>query len=241
MNKERSLKRMINAAFLIAISIVLTRMLSITTPFFRIGFGSVPIMIAGIVLGPKYGFAVGAIADLVGFMMNPMGSFMPGFTLTSAMTGAIPGWIWGMTEQREDRGFSKILWIMIGIFCIGLVASIFRVGSLHWEGNQLFAGGVAISFVYMLAAAGIGLVLVAAAYFQNQRGNKNSSMGRLFLVVVLTNLICSMGLNTLWLSLLLGKGFLVLLPARVIVNLITIPVHTIILYHLSRTFSYFDR
>jgi ECF transporter S component (folate family) len=241
MNKERSLKRMINAAFLIAISIVLTRLLSITTPFFRIGFGSIPIMIAGIVLGPKYGFAVGGIADIVGFMMNPMGSFMPGFTLTAAMTGAIPGWIWSMTEQRKERGFSKTLWIIVGIFCAGLVASIFRVGSLRWEGNQLFVGEISISFVYILCAAGIGVVLVAATYFQNQRGNRNGSIGRLFMVVILTNLVCSMGLNTLWLSILLGKGFLVLLPARIVVNLITIPVHTIVLYHLSRTFSYFDR
>jgi ECF transporter S component (folate family) len=241
MNSERSLKRMINAAFLIAISIVLTRLLSITTPFFRIGFGSIPIMIAGIVLGPKYGFVVGGVADLVGFMMNPAGSFMPGFTLTSAMTGAIPGWIWGMTEQREERGFSRTLWIIIGVFGAGLLASIFRVGPLRWEGNQLLVGEIVISFVYILATVVIGAILIAATYFQNQKGNQNGSIGRLFMVVTLTNFVCSMGLNTLWLSILFGKGFLVLLPGRIILNLITIPVHTIVLFHLSRTFSYFDR
>lgn len=241
MNREQSLKRMVNAAFLIAISIVLTRLLSITTPFFRIGFGSIPIMIAGIVLGPKYGFVVGGIADIVGFIMNPMGSFMPGFTLTSAMTGAIPGWIWHMTKQRKVRGFSKSLWIMIGIFFAGLLASIFRVGPLRWEGNQLFVGEIAISLVYIFIAFALGVVLIAATYFRNQRGDQNGSIGRLFMVVSVTNIVCSIGLNTLWLSILLGKGFLVLLPARIIVNLITIPIHTIVLYHLSRTFSYFDR
>ena len=102
MNKEGSLKKMIVAAFLIALSIVLTRMLSITTPFFRIGFGSVPIMIAGIVLGPQTGFLVGAVADLVGFVVSPTGSFMPGFTLTSALTGAIPGILWKVTATRKQ-------------------------------------------------------------------------------------------------------------------------------------------
>ena len=237
MSSERSLKRMINAAFLIAISIVLTRLLSITTPFFRIGFGSIPIMIAGIVLGPKYGFVVGGLADLVGFMMNPAGSFMPGFTLTAAMTGVIPGWIWAVTEQREERGFSKILWVIVGAFSIGIVASIFRVGPLRWEESQLFVGEIAVSFFYILGAVVVGAILVAATYFQNQKENQNGSIGRLFMVVAVTNLVCSMGLNTLWLSMLLGKGFLVLLPARMIANLIIIPMHTIILFHLSRTFS----
>jgi len=241
MNREGSLKKMIMAAFLIALSIVLTRMLSITTPFFRIGFGSVPIMIAGIVLGPQTGFLVGGIADLVGFMISPMGSFMPGFTLTSALTGAIPGILWKITAQRQEPWERKPIWTVLLIFLVGSGAALFRMGSLRWESGQLIAGDVAIAFSH-LAITVIALVLLLVfTIFRMRSGKQEYSMARLLLVVSITNVLCSIGLNTLWLSILFGKGFLALLPARIVVNLITIPVHTIVIYHLSRTFSVFER
>lgn len=241
MNKERSLRKMIVAAFLIALSIVLTRMLSITTPFFRIGFGSIPIMIAGIVLGPQTGFLVGGVADLVGFMMSPMGSFMPGFTLTSALTGAIPGVLWKMTSKRERTWGKKQIWVVAALLLTGVSASVFRAGSIRWESGQLIAGEVAIDFIHLAATAAVLIVLLVFTGIRLHKDQHEYSMGRLLFVVMLTNVICSIGLNTLWLSILFGKGFLALLPARIVVNLITIPVHTIIIYHLSRTFSYFNR
>jgi len=34
---------------------------------------------------------LGGISDLLGFFINPMGAYMPHFTLTSMLTGLIPG------------------------------------------------------------------------------------------------------------------------------------------------------
>jgi len=241
MNKEGSLKKMIVAAFLIALSIVLTRMLSITTPFFRIGFGSVPIMIAGIVLGPQTGFLVGAVADLVGFVISPTGSFMPGFTLTSALTGAIPGILWKVTATRKQPWERKQIWVVAVLFVAGISASLLRAGSLRWESGQLMAGDVAIALSHLAITVLAFVSLLAFTLVRMKSQKQEYSMGRLLLVVAVTNIICSVGLNTLWLSILFGKGFLAVLPARIVVNLITIPVHTIVIYHLSRTFSVFER
>jgi ECF transporter S component (folate family) len=241
MSKEQSVRRMIIAAFFVALSIVLTRMLSINTPFFRIGFGAVPIMIAGIVMGPQYGFIVGAVADLVGYMINPMGSFMPGFTLTSALTGAIPALLWQATESRMLILEKRTFWISLLVLVAGVTLSILRVGALSWEHGQLMAGEVGISLVHVAAAVLVFMALVAFTLVQMNRQEGGYRFGRILFVVLVTNIICSIGLNTLWLSLLFGKGFLALLPARLVVNLITIPVHTIIIFHLSRTFEIFER
>ena len=43
------------------------------------------------------------------------------------------------------------------------------------------------------------------------------------------NLFCNLGLNTLWLSMLYGDSFLVLLPARAIKNLMMLPFECIAL------------
>lgn len=83
-------------ALLTGLSIVLTRIASIRVSIagvegVRIGIGALPIIMAGVFYGPTSGFVVGALADIVGYPIAAMGPYMPHFTLTSALTGFIPG------------------------------------------------------------------------------------------------------------------------------------------------------
>lgn len=85
-------------ALLIALNVVLTRVGSIRiggggTEIVRIGFGGFPVIFAGITFGPIAGGIVGAVGDIVGMIVSPMGPYMPHFTLTAALTGIIPGLI----------------------------------------------------------------------------------------------------------------------------------------------------
>lgn len=79
-----------------AMSVVLTRFASLRIAVagvegVRVGLGSLPNIMAGIVLGPLYGAISGAASDVIGFMMSPMGAYMPHFTVTAALLGALPG------------------------------------------------------------------------------------------------------------------------------------------------------
>lgn len=53
---------------------------------------------------------------------------------------------------------------------------------------------------------------------------------RVFIAELLAKVIVNCLLNTLWISILYGKGFLVLLPARVLKNAIMLPIDTVIVY-----------
>jgi ECF transporter S component (folate family) len=82
-------------ALLVSLNIVLTRVASIRLSIggvegIRIGFGGFPVILAGIMFGPAAGGIVGAVGDAVGYYINPMGPYMPHFTLTAALTGIIP-------------------------------------------------------------------------------------------------------------------------------------------------------
>lgn len=95
-SKKISTQVLVRAAFLTALSIVLTRFLSIIAPVggagtIRIGFGGIPIFISGILFGPVVGGITGVAADLIGVLINPMGQFHPGFTFSSFLGGFIPG------------------------------------------------------------------------------------------------------------------------------------------------------
>jgi ECF transporter S component (folate family) len=93
--KNRALK-IAFAGMFIALNIILTRFFSYMfyiggLQAIRLSFGEIPLMLGGIVLGPVYGAITGALADLIGYPVNPQGPYFPGFTLTAAMAGLLPG------------------------------------------------------------------------------------------------------------------------------------------------------
>lgn len=79
---------------LVALNIILTRVFSIRISFegiegIRIGFGTLPIILAGLLLGGKQGFITGVIGDLIGFQLNPSGFYLPTFTLVAGLNGML--------------------------------------------------------------------------------------------------------------------------------------------------------
>lgn len=87
--QSNRLLRLVTAALLIALSVIASRFLSINTPILRIGFGWLPVLLAGMLYGPSWGFIVGALADFIGATLFPFGAYFPGFTLSAGLSGAI--------------------------------------------------------------------------------------------------------------------------------------------------------
>ena len=61
-----STKKLVMMGLLVALTVVLTYMLSFTTAFLRVSFGFIPVATAGMLFGPIGGLAVGTLADLIG-------------------------------------------------------------------------------------------------------------------------------------------------------------------------------
>ena len=80
-------------ALLIAMSIVFSWVLSISTGFVRFNLGSLPTLLAAVLFGPVEGFAVGAVADMIGgtlsgYAINPL------ITLGAGSIGLTAGLLW---------------------------------------------------------------------------------------------------------------------------------------------------
>lgn len=58
---------------------------------------------------------------------------------------------------------------------------------------------------------------------------------RILLAELIVCLVCNVGMSTLWLSMLHGKGFLVLLPMRAAKNLVMWPINAAIFYTAAKT------
>ena len=81
------------AALLAAMSLILGKFLQIPTPFaefVRISFENLPLILAGLVLGPLAGAMTGAVADLVGCLAYGY-SINPLITLGAASVGGVAG------------------------------------------------------------------------------------------------------------------------------------------------------
>lgn len=99
-------------AMLAALNIILTRFFSIRIPFegmeaLRIGFGTLPLILAGVLMGGRKGFITGVLGDVIGFQLNPSGFYLPTFTLVAGLNGMLVpmvlhwlGW--------EERSFKKL-------------------------------------------------------------------------------------------------------------------------------------
>ncbi|HHY13235.1 MAG TPA: folate family ECF transporter S component [Thermoanaerobacterales bacterium] len=163
-----STRELVMASFLSAFSIILTRYVSIMIAggSIRLGFGNLPVITSGILLGPLLGGLTGLISDVVGVIILPQGTFHPGFTLSGILTGVIPGLIMRVNWRNRFSLFNIIL---------------------------------ANLSVYILI---------------------------------------SLCLNTFWLTHLLGKGFLVLLPERAISSGIVTAINTVVIYSLSKFFRF---
>ena len=106
-------------ALLIAMSIVFSWVLSISTGFFRFNLGSLPVLLAGIVFGPGAGFAVGALADMIGgilagYAINPL------ITLGAASIGLVGGWLW-QTLPHTLRLGQRLLLSVVAAHVVGSI------------------------------------------------------------------------------------------------------------------------
>ena len=84
-------KRICAMAMLIALQIVLARFLGWqVSEGLRISFESIPVLIAGMWLGPVAGFLVGVISDVLGTVISGYGVYFVPLAITPIVNGVLP-------------------------------------------------------------------------------------------------------------------------------------------------------
>ncbi|HOB35071.1 MAG: folate family ECF transporter S component [Firmicutes bacterium] len=116
-----NLRAMVLSGLLAAMGIVL-QYFSITMPLMRIGISPVPIMVAGLVLGPVYGGITGLVKDTVGFLVAGQGSFFPPITVIQMLYGILPPlllplfrtpvhWVWDKAVRPDKVQRPALRWL----------------------------------------------------------------------------------------------------------------------------------
>lgn len=121
MHTKMSVKSISIIGILVAMEIILARF-SIHTWNLKIGFSFVPVVVAAIFYGPVTAGLVGAIGDIMGYILFPVGAYFPGFTLTAFVTGMIFGFF-----LRKSR---SVLNIVLAVLCVQIFVSQFM--NTYW-------------------------------------------------------------------------------------------------------------
>lgn len=115
----KKIRKIIISALLLAASVVINRFLSINTSILSIGFTFVPLMLAGIILGPKYSIIIATLADLIGALLFPFGAYFVGYTISALLTGLVYGiFLYRKDGFKPDKKFYLHLLIAILIVTI---------------------------------------------------------------------------------------------------------------------------
>ena len=107
MKPKISTRNLVLVSILTAISVVLSRFVSIPVMIYGIkginfGIGMLPVIFSGFITAPVYGAICGAVADIVGYLIKPEGAYFPLFTITSALAGFLPAFLMRVTKKRTD-------------------------------------------------------------------------------------------------------------------------------------------
>ena len=89
-NSRSSIRTLTMLGLLTAMSIVFARVLTISTGFVRFNLGALPTHLAAVWFGPAGGFAVGALADLIGGILSGY-AINPLITLGAGSIGLVSG------------------------------------------------------------------------------------------------------------------------------------------------------
>ena len=79
------------AAMLVALTVILSFLVIYFGPSTKVSFAFVPMAAGSMLFGPVVGGVVGALSDIIGYIIKPVGPYMPFFTITCALTGLVYG------------------------------------------------------------------------------------------------------------------------------------------------------
>lgn len=151
-----STRNLILMAALIAMQIILARFLSIqASEILRISFESIPVILAGMWLGPLSGAVVALVADILGTVISGYGIWFPPIALGPIMVGVISG-LSTKYVFRSDLSSTRESWkVILTVIVAGIINS-FVIGPVTTTLYSILVMGNTNAFTVLLGTNFIG-------------------------------------------------------------------------------------
>lgn len=109
MSRLKDVRILATAGMLIALAALFSFFSVPVTQTLEVRFKFIPIACGGWLFGPVIGGLIGGLADIIGYLVKPTGPFMPGFTISTVLTGVIYGAFLHRRQPTLKRVLSAVL------------------------------------------------------------------------------------------------------------------------------------
>ncbi|MBD5117409.1 MAG: folate family ECF transporter S component [Ruminococcaceae bacterium] len=161
LSELRNIRCIAAVGVFIAIFVVLDGFGSIRIgEFLKINFAYLALAVIGMLFGPAVGLVAGFACDLVGYLINPVGGFIPWLALITALEGMIYGmFLYGFVPDKSVKQYTKIFFARLTVVVIcNLLLNTWALYSFGFIGQ---AGESLLMLIY--ARIGTNAVGLAAA------------------------------------------------------------------------------
>jgi ECF transporter S component (folate family) len=108
----KNIRCIVTIGLLLAAAVVLDGFGSIRIgDFLKINFTFLPLSMVGILFGPVPGLFAGLLTDIIGYLVNPVGGFIPALVLVSGLEGLIYGMV--LYNLKSERTVATIIRIVV--------------------------------------------------------------------------------------------------------------------------------
>ena len=194
-------KRMSYSAILLALSVVLTRFASV--PLFgwlRLGFGSIPIVLSSLIVGPIWGCLVGAGADLLGSFLFPQGAYFFGYTIDAALQGVLP-WV-TMFLLKGRRKYQTGVAVTLAMLMTGMAAAFVLIFSQYRKNDIPTWLRICIPFFFLIYFVAIFLLFVSIEKSKRisspAREDRKAGLIDIYMICMVNECIISIGILGIW-------------------------------------------
>ncbi len=90
--------------------------------YLKINFAFLPLAMTGALFGPAAGAAAGLLTDLAGYLVNPIGGFVPALMLITGLEGFIYGIV--LFQLKPEKSYAVFIRIVIARFLVCAVCNL---------------------------------------------------------------------------------------------------------------------
>lgn len=241
-SKKFSTVKLTRAAILISMSLVLNLVLQVYIPVggvngIKFTLSSAITMLTGIVCGPLIGFFAGAIVDILTCLIKPVGPYFPAISFAAGLIGLIPGLIFKYFNKDNKINYNIINTIFIFLLSLATVYAFILKGLLTFENSRLYYENEPLNIFFIIGFFVLVICYILVPIIITKKIKSKMKVDKVLFSVSITQLISSIILNTYFISILYGKGILILLPGRIMSNFFMIPLYTLIVCTLLETLN----
>lgn len=119
----KSIKCIVTIGMLLAAAVVLDGFGSIRIgDAIKINFTFLPLSMIGILFGPVAGFFAGLLTDIIGYLVNPVGAFIPWLVLITGLEGLIYGMV--LYNVSGEKTVKTVIRIVAARFAVCAICNL---------------------------------------------------------------------------------------------------------------------